>query len=120
MQRCSARTKLGSQCRAPARAMGNCYRHSKVECPVCFETVSSQNTSVSKRLSCGHSFHIDCILRWFKESDSCPVCRTNQEDDIFIEYKKDIEENLRLKYQDAIRSLEVELEEVREHERRPF
>lgn len=81
------------------------------------EEVSTLNTSVSKRLSCEHSFHMDCILNWFKQADSCPVCRTDQLDDIFIQYKKDIEDNLRAKYKDAIESLE---EDIRQLERRRF
>jgi len=79
------------------------------------EDVSSLNTHCSRRLCCGHSFHTDCILGWFKESDVCPICRADNKDDILIKFKHDIQENMREKYRDAIRSLELEVEEYRLH-----
>jgi len=24
---------------------------------------------------CGHSFHTNCIQKWFKEHNTCPLCR---------------------------------------------
>ena len=26
-------------------------------------------------MSCGHTFHMRCLARWFTESESCPMCR---------------------------------------------
>ena len=79
------------------------------------EDVSSMNTSQSRRLTCDHSFHISCLLNWYKESDQCPICRTPQTDDLFIEFRNKIEEEMRVKYMDAIKSLEAELAECRLH-----
>lgn len=27
-----------------------------------------------KVLPCDHFFHIDCIVPWFKEQKTCPIC----------------------------------------------
>jgi hypothetical protein len=41
------------------------------ECPICFES----NGSGWLKTECGHTFHTDCISRWWDESESCPCCR---------------------------------------------
>jgi hypothetical protein len=56
---------------------------------------------------------MSCILKWFEEHDECPTCRTEQDTDEIIIFKKQIEDNLRLKYQDAIRSLQHEVSILR-------
>lgn len=114
MPRCASITLGGTKCKALALVgKVKCRRHVRAECAICMEDVSSMNTHSSKRLECGHSFHIDCILGWFKESSVCPVCRSNNQSDVFIQFKNGIEENMREKYMDAIRSLESEVEEYR-------
>ena len=35
-------------------------------------------------LECGHSFHTPCILKWFREAGTCPLCR-DQTDTIMDE-----------------------------------
>jgi len=41
-------------------------------CSICCDT--SQNTF--HELPCGHSFHGDCIIQWFRSGGpSCPLCR---------------------------------------------
>ena len=86
-----------------------CCRHLKQQCSVCLEDVGSINTANTKRLSCGHSYHINCILNWFVTSNECPVCRSNQDNDLLINFKDKVEDNMRAKYKDAIKSLEDEL-----------
>ena len=71
------------------------------------------NTHKSKVLPCNHGFHLDCILGWFRESSVCPVCREDNQEDLFIQFKNDVEENMRQKYRDAIKSLEDELQEYK-------
>jgi hypothetical protein len=48
-------------------------------------------------------------MKWFEESIECPQCRMEQDDDPIIVFRKHIEDNMREKYRDAIRSLENEL-----------
>ena len=87
-----------------------CARHLKQKCSICFEQVKSTNSATTKRLCCGHSFHLKCILNWFVESEDCPTCRTKHMGDPLLSFKHKIEESMRKKYIDAIRSLERELE----------
>lgn len=41
-------------------------------CPICLESLLHRRTKI---LSCGHSFHVSCILRWTKKKAQCPCCR---------------------------------------------
>ncbi|KAG8345063.1 RING H2 zinc finger domain [Trypanosoma vivax] len=43
------------------------------QCPVCLEAFT--NDSKVHRTSCGHVFHYDCIVPWFKRNKCCPTCR---------------------------------------------
>lgn len=61
-----------------------------------------------KKLTCGHIFHSKCIIKWFETSIECPSCRMECDDDPVVIFRKNVEENLRLKYKDAIKSLERE------------
>ena len=72
------------------------------------EDVPSTNSAKNKRLSCGHAFHFNCIMRWFVTSDECPTCRRSQTGDPLVVFKSKVEDELRKKYRDAIRSLESE------------
>ena len=58
-------------------------------------------------------FHDKCIMQWFETSIECPTCRMEQDDDPIVIFKKNVEENIREKYRDAIRSLEVDLARAR-------
>jgi len=93
---------------------GKCCRHVIQQCSVCFENVKSTNTVGTKRLTCGHSYHSDCILEWFVTSDECPVCREKQLDDPIIIFKLKVEDELRKKYKDAIQSLEDQVSRYEE------
>lgn len=44
--------------------------HSYRECSVCL----SENAYAQIAL-CGHTFHAQCFLRWFRTNRSCPLCR---------------------------------------------
>jgi hypothetical protein len=94
---------------------GLCSRHLKQKCSICWEMVPSTNSARAKRLRCGHAFHLDCILDWFVECDPprCPICRKEVVNDSLIKFKNSIEQRIRIKYRDAIRSLQKELREIR-------
>jgi hypothetical protein len=43
-------------------------------CVVCQDNVISSEERHA--LSCGHTFHVECIIEWFRRGDrTCPVCR---------------------------------------------
>mmetsp|Transcript_77471 Transcript_77471/g.136643 ORF Transcript_77471/g.136643 Transcript_77471/m.136643 type:complete len:259 (+) Transcript_77471:129-905(+) len=52
-------------------------------CPYCVQP--TKNTTPQKRVKflCGHSYHLSCINKWFKEcpnaKDCCPVCEVAQD-----------------------------------------
>lgn len=41
------------------------------ECTICLEGYSKNMAE----LLCGHNFHYDCIKTWYKQEQTCPVCR---------------------------------------------
>ena len=43
------------------------------DCPIC--QVSIENGGCETR--CGHSFHLDCLVDWLKDHDTCPMCRAS-------------------------------------------
>jgi hypothetical protein len=100
-------------CKGKVLLDGLCCRHLTQQCSICFDNVKSTNTASTKRLTCGHSYHVDCILNWFVTSNECPVCRAPQENDNMIQFKNKVEETLREKYRDAIQSLEDQVLEMR-------
>ncbi|CAI5739098.1 unnamed protein product [Hyaloperonospora brassicae] len=40
------------------------------ECSVCFSA-----NAVAQLSNCGHTFHPQCFLRWFRSTPTCPLCR---------------------------------------------
>jgi len=43
------------------------------DCSICYEEI----TVISKtKLDCGHSFHQDCLDKWYINSPTCPLCRS--------------------------------------------
>ena len=45
------------------------------DCCICMEPVKRRFI-----LPCGHVFHRKCVHTWFKEQQTCPVCRSNVEE----------------------------------------
>jgi hypothetical protein len=46
----------------------------KKDCSVCLEIYEiDQNVNI---LPCTHMFHADCIKNWFKDQNTCPICKT--------------------------------------------
>lgn len=45
-------------------------------CSICLDDLTKG--SVFKLKECGHEFHTECIINWFRSSSSCPTCRGEQ------------------------------------------
>ena len=43
-----------------------------MRCSICFEDIRCSQQAI---LNCQHSFHFYCLKEWFKESQTCPICR---------------------------------------------
>jgi len=41
-------------------------------CSICFEQYEKENYVAVK---CGHTFHKDCIEKWLRIRQTCPLCR---------------------------------------------
>jgi len=46
------------------------------DCLVCRDVVEN-GAEIIKIPSCLHSFHKDCVSKWFKYQSTCPICRVN-------------------------------------------
>jgi hypothetical protein len=53
----------------------------QVDCSICFESIEKCN-NIS--LKCSHTFHFNCLERWFEKSTTCPLCRDKSD----VEFKK--------------------------------
>lgn len=115
---CTALTANGRKCRKSALRDGLCCVHLTQQCTICMEDVRSSNTHNNKRLTCGHAFHVECIMHWFRMSNVCPVCRVEQNEDPIIIFKNAVEDEIRQRYAEAIHSLERQLTVQRRRYRR--
>uniref|UniRef100_A0A0E0JEC0 RING-type E3 ubiquitin transferase n=1 Tax=Oryza punctata TaxID=4537 RepID=A0A0E0JEC0_ORYPU len=43
------------------------------KCAICLEEY--KDNSLLGILKCNHDFHTDCVKRWLKEKNSCPICK---------------------------------------------
>ncbi|GLJ09592.1 hypothetical protein SUGI_0112450 [Cryptomeria japonica] len=52
------------------------YNEQGLECPICLSEFEEKEKG---RIlpACNHSFHVDCIDRWFESQSTCPICRAN-------------------------------------------
>lgn len=44
-------------------------------CVICFEEFNNGDDDEARILPCSHVFHYKCILQWFVQKRTCPVCR---------------------------------------------
>jgi hypothetical protein len=89
----------------------------KIHCTVCLSIVRV-NTGV--QTTCGHGFHLDCLLSWVHRTPNCPNCRTElmlltHEDKFSV---MDLVEpaELREKIRDAVWSSEALYERVHDYD----
>ena len=47
-------------------------------CSICLDNLCDDNTKY-KLDSCGHEFHSNCLLNWYKNRHDCPLCRNAPE-----------------------------------------
>lgn len=45
-----------------------------IECSICLEPF--ELGEVVKNLKCSHIYHVNCVEKWFKKNETCPLCRT--------------------------------------------
>ena len=36
---------------------------------------------IKKLLNCNHDFHANCVNRWLRSNDTCPLCRAPQREE---------------------------------------
>lgn len=52
--------------------------YSPRSCPICFETYQKgDEIAWSRNVECYHAFHLQCILYWLLDHDTCPMCRAD-------------------------------------------
>ena len=117
-KKCSWVTISGRKCKNNVLMDDFCSRHLKQKCSICWEQVRSLNSANTKKLKCGHAFHIDCILTWYITSDKCPTCRATQEKDPIIIFKENVQDDIRKKYVEVNESLEDEIHVLNDTVRR--
>jgi len=78
MARCGAQTLSGRECRQTVKEGTRCWQHTGPQCSVCLSCMGGQ--SQTRKLDCGHEFHLRCIDRWKQSTrgpdPTCPMCRT--------------------------------------------
>jgi len=47
----------------------------ETKCSICL--LNYEKNDELRKLLCSHTFHKDCIDNWFKNSSTCPICRTD-------------------------------------------
>ena len=48
-----------------------------IECPICYDPLAV-GKFCTKVVACGHTFHVKCAKRWFRNNEAngcCPMCR---------------------------------------------
>ncbi len=62
------------------------------KCPICL--VKYKSSDIIKEFSCKHIFHKNCIFKWLKTSNVCPICKHDLTEEINkVELRDDDEDN---------------------------
>lgn len=94
----------------------------KDDCSICLEILdSSVNNTNTTKLSCGHEFHVNCIISCLRKCNECPYCRDTEnnrkisihgvynaddEDDYTEEMDEDEGDNWERDYNDCVKTLQ--------------
>ena len=62
------------------------------KCPICL--VKYKSSDIIKEFPCKHIFHKNCIFKWLKTSNVCPICKHDFTEEINkVELRDDDEDN---------------------------
>ena len=50
------------------------------KCPICLQKY--KGTDIIKEFPCKHIFHKNCILKWLRKSNVCPLCKYDITNDV--------------------------------------
>ena len=54
-------------------------------CSICLESYKHKDTAM--KISCSHTFHKDCLLKWLQRHQRCPLCQNSVELTVYGEKK---------------------------------
>ncbi len=71
---CQATTLRGTPCNCKAKnGLDYCGRHKNhFECSICMSSKTTDKTTTK----CGHVFCKECIEKWTRDHNTCPICRS--------------------------------------------
>ena len=94
----------------------------KDDCSICLEILDcSANNMNTTKLSCGHEFHVDCIISCLRKCNECPYCRDTEnnrkisihngydadaDDDYTVETDEDEGDEWERNYNDCVKILQ--------------
>ena len=48
------------------------------DCPICMEPLNNGAVNGNYTIQqCSHVYHTECIMYWYQQNTSCPLCRVN-------------------------------------------
>ena len=59
---------------------------SKERCSICLENYKHKDTAM--KISCNHTFHKACLLKWLQRHQRCPLCQNSVELTVYGEKKE--------------------------------
>ncbi|OQS06581.1 hypothetical protein THRCLA_20343 [Thraustotheca clavata] len=63
----------GSLACTPEVGSPSCDENDEETCAICMSEFDSTESAL--KMACNHTFHEDCIVHWFEEKLTCPLCR---------------------------------------------
>ena len=45
-----------------------------MECAICLNVITRDKLTIEQ---CSHVFHSECLVKWKKYNENCPMCRTD-------------------------------------------